>query len=195
MLISGYMIISISGAPGSGKSTIAKMLAARLTWPRYYKGGLRREAALKKGLSLAEYNKLGETDEATDREVDEYQKELGKSQDNFVIEGRTSWYFIPHSLKIYLDVDPQIGAKRIFSHLQEKNDRNEANNLNSWQDVERSAQERIISDNRRYQRYYQIEVYNQKNYDFYLDTTDLDQNQVFQRVCDYIDAQLDNKKN
>jgi len=189
------MIISISGAPGSGKSTIAKMLATRLTWPRYYMGGLRREAARKKGLSLAEYNKLGETDEATDREVDEYQQELGKNQDNFIIEGRTSWYFIPHSLKIYLDVNPEAGARRIFSNLQQKNDRNEANNLNSWQDVERSAQERITSDNLRYQRYYQIEVYNQKNYDFYLDTTDLDQNQVFQRVCDYIDGQLDNKKN
>ena len=43
------MIISISGFPGSGKSTIAKLLAEKLKWPRYYMGGLRREAA-KKGV-------------------------------------------------------------------------------------------------------------------------------------------------
>ena len=101
------MIISLSGAPGSGKSTVAQMLADKLSWPRYYMGGLRREAAKKRGLSLAEYNKLGETDIKTDKEVDEYQRELGEKEDNFVIEGRTSWYFIPHSLKIYLDVSPE----------------------------------------------------------------------------------------
>jgi len=189
------MIISLSGAPGSGKSTIAKMLAEKLGWPRYYMGGLRREAAKKRGLSLAEYNKLGETDEATDKEVDEYQRELGEKQDNFIIEGRTSWYFIPHSLKIYLDVSQEAGAKRIFSNLKEKNDRNEDDNLHSWQDVLRSAQTRIASDNRRYQQYYQIDVYDKGNYDFYLDTTELDQNQVFQAVLAFVNSRLDNKKN
>ncbi|NUM42573.1 MAG: AAA family ATPase, partial [Leptospiraceae bacterium] len=98
------MIISISGAHGSGKSTVAQMLAKKLFWPRYYIGGLRREAAKKRGLTLAEYNALGETDPTTDTEVDEYQRQLGLSSDNFIIEGRTSWYFIPHSFKVYLDV-------------------------------------------------------------------------------------------
>jgi cytidylate kinase len=37
------MIISLSGAPGSGKSTVAKKLAEELGWERYYMGGLRRE--------------------------------------------------------------------------------------------------------------------------------------------------------
>jgi cytidylate kinase len=48
------MIISIGGTHGSGKSTIAKMLAKKLNWPHYYMGGLRRETAKKKGLTLAE---------------------------------------------------------------------------------------------------------------------------------------------
>lgn len=56
----------------------------------------------KRGMTLAEYNKLGETDPSTDIEVDEYQKKLGETEDNFIIEGRTSWHFIPHSLKFLL---------------------------------------------------------------------------------------------
>ncbi|MCX6797924.1 MAG: AAA family ATPase [Candidatus Falkowbacteria bacterium] len=60
------MIISISGNHGSGKSTIAESLADKLNWPRYYMGGLRRAAAKKRGLTLAEYNKLGEVDPKTD---------------------------------------------------------------------------------------------------------------------------------
>jgi len=189
------MIISLSGAPGSGKSTIAQMLADKLGWPRYYMGGLRREAAKKRGLSLAEYNTLGENDVNTDKEVDEYQRELGEKEDNFVIEGRTSWYFIPHSLKIYLDVEPKEGAKRIFGSLQHQNNRNEGGHLATWQDVLASTNERVACDKRRYRQYYDIEVYDKKNYDFYLDTTDLTPDQVFFEVFKWIQERLDNKKN
>lgn len=189
------MIIAFSGAPGSGKSTIAQRLADKLGWPRYYMGGLRREAAGKRGLTLAEYNKLGETDIQTDQEVDLYQKELGTKEDNFVIEGRTSWYFIPQALKIYLDVDPEIGAKRIFTNLSQKNQRNEGLALNSWQDVLASNQERIASDNRRYGQYYEIDVYDHKNYDFYLDTTNLGPDEVFLAILKFVEDQLDNRKN
>jgi len=200
------MIISLSGAHGSGKSTIAQMLADKLGWPRYYIGGLRREAAKKRGLTLAEYNALGEKDEATDREVDEYQKELGRASDNFVIEGRTSWYFIPQSLKIYLDVSQEEGYKRIFGHLQQKNDRNEDKNLLSPEDVKKSSEARMESDRRRYQKYYGIDVHDLSHYDFYLDTTKLTPAEVFQIVYDRVIQSLggasanltdclDNKKN
>jgi len=189
------MIISLSGGPGSGKSTIAQMLADKFGWPRYYMGGLRREAAKKRGMTLAEYNKLGETDPQTDQEVDYYQRDLGKSEDNFIIEGRTSWYFIPHSLKIYLDVEPEVGAKRVFGNLQRKNDRNEDSNLNNWQDVLASNKHRLESDGQRYKQYYDIDVYDQKNYDFYLDTSNLSPAQVFQAVYEFAKTSLDKRKN
>lgn len=185
------MIISLSGAPGSGKSTIAQMLADKLGWPRYYIGGLRREAAKKRGLTLEEYNKLGESDSATDIEVDEYQRELAEKQDNFIIEGRTSWYFIPKSLKIYLDVSLEEGSKRIFSSLQAKNDRNEGNQLKSWQDVMASAKGRIESDRLRYRKYYNIEVYDPKNYDFYLDTTNLPPDKAFSMVYSWVQGKVE----
>ncbi|MFA5131676.1 MAG: AAA family ATPase [Patescibacteria group bacterium] len=189
------MIISLSGAPGSGKSTIAQMLAEKYGWPRYYMGGLRREAAKKRGMTLAEYNKLGESDPMTDQEVDYYQRDLGQAEDNFIIEGRTSWHFIPQSLKIYLDVSPEAGAKRIFGNLQRKNDRNEDKGLNTWQDVQKSNSERLESDRTRYKQYYGIEVYDHANYDYYLDTTEMSPQAVFQAVSEYVAASLDKRNN
>ncbi len=176
------MIISISGAAGSGKSTIAKMLAEKLGWPRYYIGGIRRQKAKEKGMTLAEYNKLGEADPSTDFEVDEYQKELGEKEDNFIMEGRTSWHFIPRSFKIYFDVDEKEGAKRIFADLKNSQKRNEGRNLKSAEDVLRSTQERRQSDVKRYKKYYNIEVYDKKNYDYVLDTTNLGIKEVFDIV-------------
>jgi len=190
------MIISISGYHGSGKSTIAKMIAEKLGWPRYYIGGLRREAAKKRGLTLAQYNKLGEEDPQTDLEVDNYQKELGEKENNFVIEGRTSWHFIPHSLKIYLDVRKEIGAERIYNNIKKENGgdkRNEDDNLNSIEDVIKSLEERHLSDKKRYEKYFGIDVYNKEHYDFYLDTSDIDVNEVFQRTFSFIDKKLKEK--
>ncbi|MDD2354181.1 MAG: cytidylate kinase family protein [Patescibacteria group bacterium] len=188
------MIISFSGTEGSGKSTIAKRLAEKLKIPRYYMGALRREAAQKKGLTLAQYNKLGEEDPLTDFEVDEHQRQLGRERDNFIIEGRTSWYFIPHSLKIYLDVKPEIGAKRIFESLQKKNDRNEDRGLETWENVLASNQRRQESDRLRYQKYYNINVNDPNHYDFYLDTSNLNADQVYNKVEEFVLSKGKKKK-
>lgn len=186
------MIISISGAHGSGKSTIAKQLAEKLGWPRYYMGVLRREAALHRGLSLAEYNKLGEEDPRTDLEVDEYQKLLGETSDDFVIEGRTSWHFIPHSLKLYFDVNKEEAARRIFNDLKSRPE--EATGAENLEDIKRILAERKASDDFRYRKYFNIEVYNPKNYDFYLDTSNLTIDEVRDKVFSFIDQQLSQKR-
>ena len=60
------MIITISGKPGSGKSTIAKILAEKLKLKHYSAGDFRREKAKKLCLSLEEFNKLGEKKDFTD---------------------------------------------------------------------------------------------------------------------------------
>ncbi len=183
------MIISISGNQGSGKSTIAKRLAETLGWPRYYIGGMRREAALKRGLTLAEYNKLGETDPSTDLEVDEYQKKLGQTKDNFVIEGRTSWYFIPHSLKIYLNVSDEEGARRILLANRDGEDKY----MTTFEDVLASIQRRRISDDKRYQQLFGINAHDLSNFDYVIDTTELNQNEVFSQVYEIIQKELDKR--
>ena len=181
------MIITISGAEGSGKSTIAKKLAEKLGWPRYSMGDLRRAKAKEKGLTLAEYNKLGETDPSTDLEVDEYQKKLGETQDDFVIEGRTSWHFIPQSFKIFLDVSFEEGAKRILGALKKSNERNEAANLETADDVVKSLKDRRESDKKRYAKYFNIDVFDKSKYDAIIDTTDLDVDNVFAKVCEIVE--------
>ena len=189
------MIISINGPAGSGKSTIAKKLAKKLDWPRYYIGGIRRKKAKEQGLSLSEYNKLGETDPTTDLEVDKYQEQLGKKEDNFIIEGRTSWLFIPHSVKIYLDVEDKEGARRIFNDLQKNDKRNEGKNLNSISDVLKSIRKRKRSDRLRYRKYYSVDVYDKNHYDYVLDTTNLDIKEVFNRIISYIQTSLNEEVN
>lgn len=180
------MIISIAGRAGSGKSTIAQKLAKKLGWQYYDMGAIRRLKAKSLGLSLAEYNKLGESNPQTDFELDNYQKKLGKTSDNFVISGRTSWHFIPDSIKIYLDVDANVGAKRVWLELNKKNRCNEDKKFETLKDVVASHRKRAISDIKRYKKYYQINVYDHKNFDYIIDTTNLTKKQVLSQVYAYV---------
>ena len=68
------MIISISGVPGSGKTSVAKIIADKLGMNFYSMGNMRGKMALDRGMTIDELNALGEKEAFTDAEVDEYQK-------------------------------------------------------------------------------------------------------------------------
>lgn len=180
------MIITISGKPGSGKSTLAKMLAKKLNYKHYYMGGMRREVARQRGMTLQELNALGEHEAWTDHEIDEFQKKIGETEDKCVIEGRTSFLFIPHSLKIFIDVSPQVGAERVFRDVQKSDERNEDDHLSSVAAVLESHKRRIASDTKRYQQYYQVNVNDPSHYDFVVDTSNLDVQQSFDALDRYV---------
>ena len=186
------MIITITGEPGSGKSTVGKKLGEKLNYKHYYIGQIRRDAAKKKGMTLAEYNKYGELHPETDTEVDNYQRALGKKEDDFIIEGRTSWFLIPRSIKLYFKVDPREGARRVFNEIQGDSMRNEDNDLRSVGNVMKSHEKRMTSDKLRYQKYYQKDCYDEKNFDFVIDTTCLTPQEVFERTWKYIQSKVNN---
>ena len=107
------MIITIAGKPGSGKTTIAKMLAERLGYKYYSCGLFMRNLAEKKGTSLNAFIKMAEMDPSIDKEIDEWQTQLGKKENNFILDSRLGFHFIPKSFKIFLDVDLDVSAERL----------------------------------------------------------------------------------
>jgi len=112
------MIITFNGDHGSGKSTIARMIAKDLGYDFYYTGKIFREIAKERGVTYAELMKTMEKDETIDRAVDQKTVELGKTKDDLVFDSRMAWYFIPNSLKIFFGADENIAAERIFNHLK-----------------------------------------------------------------------------
>ncbi|PIY60223.1 hypothetical protein COY95_02890 [Candidatus Woesearchaeota archaeon CG_4_10_14_0_8_um_filter_47_5] len=177
------MKISISGMPGAGKSTVAKMLAANLGLRHYYMGGIRRTIAAGRGMTLEEFNTLGEKDFSTDKVVDEYQEKLGREEDNFIIEGRTSYFLIPDSFKVFLEVDLREGAGRIFKELHESDARNEGS-FASEKEMLASLRRRLASDRKRYMKYYNRDCFDHANFDLVVDTTKLTPEQVVGRILE-----------
>ena len=187
------MIITISGKPGSGKSTVAKRLATDLGYKRYYIGGMRREAAKARGIALDEFNRLGELSDITDKEFDDCVKKVGRQEDNCIVEGRLAFFFIPHSLKIFLDVSDEAGAKRIWGDLQRRGsqERNEGKNLESYEDVLNSTKQRVQSDTLRYHKHYGIkDIFKPSHYDLYLDTSNLSIKEEYRQVYEFVKKNL-----
>lgn len=174
------MIISISGRPGSGKSSAGRRVAAKLGMKFYSMGDLRGQMAVERGMTIFEMN---QSPEDTDTPVDRMIEKMGKSEDNFVIDGRLAWHFIPQSFKIFLDVDPRVGAKRVMQGT-----RPDEPTYASLDEAIRMLAEREQDDQKRYQRLYGVDHLDLRNYDLVIDTTKTGKDKVVVNILKAIDA-------
>ncbi len=179
------MIVTLSGSPGSGKSSVAKMLATQLSMERYSSGDFLRTMAKERGMQLIDLLHLAEKDPSIDQEADARQKKFGQEKDNFVIDGRLSFLFIPHSVKIFLGANPLVRAKRILKDINEGNRSEEQ--ASCLEDVEKEILEREESERLRYEKYYHINPYDTAHYDLVVDTSDLTIGQVVGKIIHYIE--------
>ena len=177
------MKITISGEPGSGKSTIAKLLAKKLNLKNYSAGDFMREMAKERGITLMELSKQAETDQSIDKEIDERTKKLAE-QDGFVIDSRLAFYFIPDSIKIFLKVEPAEAARRIFEAKRPDEKQN-----TTVEATKESMQKRVESERKRCEQYYGFDYLDVSKYDLIVDTTNKNQEQI----CDEIVTALTEK--
>lgn len=170
--------ITVSGDIGSGKSTFSKQLAQELDLPRIYIGQFMREEAAKRGLTLDEFSKLQESDDTIDKYMDSLQQKKSEEIERGIFEGRVAWYFvISPKIKIFLGVDPQAAATRIWNDMNDQRDK--------YSSIEELAQANITrreSEEKRYNSYYGISAYSPKNFDIIIDTSGLSIKQVFEKT-------------
>jgi cytidylate kinase len=91
------MKITITGKPGSGKSTVAGILAQKLNCKYCSIGDLRGEIAQEHGLTIDELNEIGKKESWVHKKADEKTIEIGKTKENYIVEGWIAYHFIPHS--------------------------------------------------------------------------------------------------
>jgi cytidylate kinase len=180
------MIITISGDPGSGKSTVAREVAKRLHYTHYSGGDMRGMLAREKGVTVDKINRLAEKDPSIDRELDERMARLGKEQDNLVIDTHIAWFFIPGAVKIYLVCDLDTGAQRVFKARTTEKDREDEPLYKSVADVKKALERRNASNRKRFLQYYGVDNTDRKYFDFVIDTCHLSMAQVTEQVLAFV---------
>jgi len=158
------MLITISGLPGSGKTTVARLLSQRLGIPHVYAGDLYRRAAVERGVSLEQFNELSEKDHSIDRALDMKMAEYAR-QGDVVLEGRLAGFTAVHqgleALKVWLTANDEVRARRVAQ--REGKD---------WQTVLQLNRSRHSSDARRYREIYGFDLDDTSIYDVVLHSDD-----------------------
>jgi predicted cytidylate kinase len=156
--------ITISGTPGSGKSTVAKLLEDKLGLKYVYSGQIFREMAKKYNMSLEEFGKFCEENSEIDKELDSRQLEILRKGE-IILEGRLAGWLAHlnniNAFKVALIADLDTRSERIVK--REKG---------SVEKRKKEILERERSEVLRYKNYYNIDVKDISIYDIVIDSGD-----------------------
>lgn len=108
------MNITIAGSLGSGKTSICDIITKRYNLEVIKTGTIFRDIAAEKGVSVIELNELAKLDASIDKMLDDRSTALGKQKDNTVFDSRMAWHFIPDSFKVFVIVDLEESARRVY---------------------------------------------------------------------------------
>ncbi len=157
-------VVTISGLPGSGTTTVARLLEKETGITYVYSGDIFRKMAKKYNMSLEDFGRYCEKHKEVDEELDRYQLEILK-KGNVILEGRISGWIAYRntidSLKVILEAELETRVERIIK--REKGD---------FKKRKQEIIEREKSEATRYKNYYDIDVCDTSIYDLVIDSSD-----------------------
>ncbi len=173
------MRITISGPPGSGKTTVAKILAERLKYPLISGGDIFRRMAEEMNMNLLEFGKYAEEHWEIDKKIDGKIVRESKNMENVVIDSRLSGWLmhlnnIP-SLKVYINASQETRVKRL---LQRED--------GSIEKIREEMLKREMSEKKRYLEIYRIDFSSLKIYDMVINSDNLTPEDIVARIMDVI---------
>jgi CMP/dCMP kinase len=163
-------IITISGKPGSGKSSTADKVAELLGYTRYSSGDFVRSIIRQHKLTLAEFNLRAETDHSIDHEIDDELRKL-RDLNDIVVDSRLGFYWIPESFKVYLDLDMDVATARIFKDMVDNSKRSSTESATTIAEAQDIVFARVESEQERFRKLYGINPYTMRHYDLVINTS------------------------
>ncbi|MCI4339793.1 MAG: AAA family ATPase [Thermoplasmata archaeon] len=173
-------VVTITGPPGSGKSTAGRGLAERLGLEFRSAGELFRANARDRGLSLADFSRLAEADESIDRSLDDAMLRLATP--GRVLEGRiTGALCRRRGIRCYylhVTARPDVRYRRLAQrdHLDVAG-------------ATAATPLREASERDRYVRFYGIDL-DREPADLSVDSSDLPAEAVIDRLAGFVRAQI-----
>ena len=163
------MNLTITGNLGSGKSTICKILKSK-GYTVISAGQIFRDIAKEKGIDVntlnSEINENLKKEHNIDTLIDQRTEKAGKELDNVVFDSRLAWHFVPDSFKVFISVDINTAAERVFKDSERKSEK-----YASIDDAKEHLVKRANMEEIRYHELYGVNYFDKSNYDLIVDST------------------------
>ncbi|WP_222917676.1 (d)CMP kinase [Natrinema sp. SYSU A 869] len=163
------MLLTVSGPPGSGKSTTAELLADAFDLDHVSGGDIFRELADERGYTPLEFNKLAEENDEIDRDLDRRLREIAVEEDDLVLESRLAGWLAGEQadFRFWLDAPARVRGERIA-------DREDKDSARATEETKA----REASEAQRYDEYYGIDIRDLTIYDLSVNTARWDPDAV-----------------
>ncbi len=157
------MLITISGLPGSGTTTVSRLVAAALHLDRVPGGEVFRQLAAESGMTLAEFGVHAQAHPDIDRELDA-RLEARAREGSCVIESRLAAWLATNAgllaVRVWIDCDDDVRAARVAERDGTSVDQARTDNA-----------ARAALEHARYVQAYGIDLDDRTPYDLVLDST------------------------
>lgn len=176
------MNISITGNLGSGKSSICRILKER-GFDIISAGSIFRELAVEQGMSVEDFNqKVNEDikrgDHSVDDMIDQRTARINRERDNVVFDSRLAWNFAPDSFKVFVMVDIEEAARRVYHDSL----RSDSETYDSPLSCRQGLVHRQQMEKQRFKELYQIDYYRMSNYNLVIESTSASPEDVAQEM-------------
>ncbi len=169
------MRVTISGPPGSGKTTVARMVAEALDLDLILTRQVFREQAKKAKMDVHRYNHLAEQDRSIDQKLDDEVIRLAMLSEDVLVEGRLAGHLfdkrgIP-AFKVCVTAPATVRAERIAGRERTTPDK----------EMEKQTK-RELSEKSRYMSFYGIDIEDMSVYDLVVDSGHISANEAAEIV-------------
>jgi predicted cytidylate kinase len=173
------MKLTVSGPPGSGKTTVSILLAQKLSYSYVSGGEAFRKLAEEKNMSIEEFSRYSENNHEVDKKIDEQLKLKLQTVDNIIVESRLAGWIAYlnniKAIKIFIDASFDTRVKRISEREGVSRDR-----------ISKNLEMRELSEKYRYLLIYNINYEDLKIYDLIIDNNNKDPETVSKIIMEYV---------
>ncbi|MEZ4103368.1 MAG: cytidylate kinase family protein [Candidatus Paceibacterota bacterium] len=136
-----------------------------------------------RGLNLITLSTLAEKDKSIDELTDQKVREMGEKE-NIIVESRLAFHWIPDSFKVYLDLDTDTCAKRMFDDLEKNPSRKASEDFDSVEQMKEALLQRFESEKKRYIEMYDVNPQDLSQYDLVINTSENSVESVCEKIKD-----------